>query len=231
MIKQLILPVLLCALLTLGAVTGAAEEYTVRSNADFTQAMTAINASRAAGTYRIILAANIEAGDVILAPSDAEKIVVIQGDTTARSIVSAADANLFYVNRGITLSLENNVRLNGNGRLERILWVDGGALVIKTGSCIEGGKGGAVSAIDGGVVTMSGGEIRGNEAGSGGGVYAYEGGVFKKRGGGTISGNTAHDGRTAYIHLDENNYTQRDADAGPGVDMDSAIGGSAGGWG
>jgi hypothetical protein len=72
---------------------------------------------------------------------------------------------------------------------------------------------------------MSGGEIRRNEAG--GGVYV-EGGVFKKSGGGTIGGNTAPGGRTAYIHLDENNHTQ--CDAGPGVNMDSAIGGRAGGW-
>jgi hypothetical protein len=169
MIKQIILPVLLLASVTAAAEDLFLREYTVRSGADFVQAVATINGSPEAGTYRIILAANIQVGDVDFTASDTKKTVVIQGDTTVRNIVNTAtaDMNLFTVNKGITLSLENNLRLDGNGKEDRTVLVDGGDLVIKAGSCIEGSKGGAVCVIEDGVVTMSGGEIRGNEGGSG----------------------------------------------------------------
>jgi hypothetical protein len=81
---------------------------------------------------------------------------------------------------------------------------------------------------------MSGGKISGNTASSssssyGGGVYVYKNGTFTKNGGGTISDtNTAGYGKVAYVNSSP--AKQRNATAGPGVNMDSAKSGTEGGW-
>jgi uncharacterized repeat protein (TIGR02543 family) len=94
-----------------------------------------------------------------------------------------------------------------------------------------------------GTFEMSGGEISGNTASSaaqsyssyGGGVYVYYyyggeyNGTFTKSGGGTISDtNTATSGKVAYVS--SNPYKRRNATAGPSVNMDSRVSGTAGGW-
>jgi hypothetical protein len=80
---------------------------------------------------------------------------------------------------------------------------------------------------------MSGGEISENTTvGSpsyGGGVYVYSSGTFTKNGGGTISDtNTTVNGKVAYV--DSSPAKRRNATAGPIVDMDSRVSGTAGGW-
>jgi hypothetical protein len=88
-----------------------------------------------------------------------------------------------------------------------------------------------------GVFTMSGGTISGNTATStytysnsfysvGGGVYSS--GTFRKEGGGTIDAtNSATYGKVAYV---SNGGKKRNTIAGPTVNLNSDIPGSAGGW-
>jgi hypothetical protein len=100
-----------------------------------------------------------------------------------------------------------------------------------TGGTISGNSassyhGGGVI-VQGGTFTMSGGTISGNSASYGGGVSVY-GGAFTKSGGGTIDNtNWAETGRVAYV-LDGSK--KRDSAAGPGVNLNSRVSGSAGGW-
>ncbi|MDR1904433.1 MAG: fibronectin type III domain-containing protein [Treponema sp.] len=83
----------------------------------------------------------------------------------------------------------------------------------------------------GGTFTMEGGTISGNIASPysyGGGVCVGSGGSFVKNGGGTIdANNSASYGNVAYI---SSGNKKRDAEAGPGDNLNSALPGSAGGW-
>jgi hypothetical protein len=91
----------------------------------------------------------------------------------------------------------------------------------------------------GGVFNMTGGEISGNTAFAtyGGGVYAAPGGTFTKGTGGVIYGSDASaalrntaagDNYGHAVYVSENQ--QRDTSAGAEVTLDSAKGGTAGGW-
>jgi len=102
-----------------------------------------------------------------------------------------------------------------------------------------------------GTVTMNGGEISGNTARYGGGVYASTNSVFLKTGapaGGTISGyisssNTdsnvvgtltspvSNRGHAVYVSSVSLSPKRRETTAGPEVNLDSGVAGSAGGWG
>ncbi|MDR2095242.1 MAG: fibronectin type III domain-containing protein [Treponema sp.] len=82
-----------------------------------------------------------------------------------------------------------------------------------------------------GSFTMSGGTISGNTASYsysyGGGVYVGSG-SFTKTGGGTIDAtNSAKNGKVAYVYSGDK---KRNSTAGPDVNLNSNITGSAGGW-
>jgi hypothetical protein len=96
------------------------------------------------------------------------------------------------------------------------------------GVLLAGGDGGGVM-VNGGVFTMTGGTISGNTASArGGGVEVYEG-AFIKSGGGTIDNtNRARSGRVVFISKGRNK--RRNTTAGPTVNLDSSVSGSAGGW-
>jgi len=135
----------------------------------------------------------------------------------------------------------------------------GGGIYITTGTFImSGGKisgntlsdtrnddysGGGVYMTGNSVFTMSGGEIFGNTSVNyGGGVYV-SGGTFIKSGGGiitgyasdTVNGNVIkrsnivynNRGHAVYIRTDAK---RRETTVGPGVNLDSSVSGSAGGW-
>ncbi|MDR3160748.1 MAG: InlB B-repeat-containing protein [Spirochaetaceae bacterium] len=114
--------------------------------------------------------------------------------------------------------------------------MSGGEISGNYSSSVGGGGGVYVS---NGTFTMNGGEISGNSASdSGGGVYVSYG-TFTKQGGGTIYGsdasaalkNTARgDGYGHAVYVESGNPKKRDTTAGPGVNMNSGISGSAGGW-
>jgi len=104
--------------------------------------------------------------------------------------------------------------------------------------------------LNGGTFTMSGGEISGNTSSSdyssyGGGVYVGDNGIFTKIGG-TVYGYTASDSNSNVVVLYMSGYVynnsghaayvnssmvkRRESTAGPTVNMDSAVAGTAGGW-
>ncbi|MDR1220560.1 MAG: penicillin-binding protein activator LpoB [Treponema sp.] len=92
------------------------------------------------------------------------------------------------------------------------------------------GFGGGGVAMSDGTFTMSGGTISGNTTalGSFGGGVDVSGGMFVKSGGGTIDNtNSAQHGKVVFV---SDGYKQRDTTAGPGVNLDSRVPGSAGGW-
>ncbi|WP_461256588.1 beta strand repeat-containing protein [Treponema sp. R80B11-R83G3] len=103
--------------------------------------------------------------------------------------------------------------------------------------------GGGVYVEDDSTFTMTGGEISGNTADrAGGGVYV-SGGTFTKSGGGTITG-YASDPVNGNVVKDSSGVVQsnngnavyavsnrrRETTAGPAVNLDSSVSGSAGGW-
>jgi fibronectin type 3 domain-containing protein len=189
-----------------GAVSGVPQvvfvlEYTVSSEPEFIQAVAGINASSTPGLYRINLISSITADSISFSPFSSGKTIIIRGDTVLRTIYNAKNADLFTVPSGAALVLENNAGLNGNEKNGWPAYVDGGTLVMKAGSSIEGAKKSGVY-VENGVFTMEGGKISGNTAPSsssssssysyyssyGGGVY-ISGGTFTMSGG-EISGNT-----------------------------------------
>jgi hypothetical protein len=109
--------------------------------------------------------------------------------------------------------------------------ISGNTVSSSSSSGSSSGGGGVCSS---GEFTMSGGEISGNTvsssySSSGGGVCVHRLGTFIKSGGGTIDAtNKAYQGKVAY--RDGDNPKQRNTAAGPTVNMDSGISGSAGGW-
>jgi hypothetical protein len=237
--KQCIVFVLACvAMLASGSMKVTAEEYTVSSDADFTAAVAAINASRVEGTYHITLAADITVNDIVFGDAGVAKTMVINGDTALRTVTNSGGADIFTVHSGNTLVLDNNLTLNGNDKTYNVVRVNaGGTLVMKEGSCIEKAGDSGVY-VWGGVFTMEGGTISGNTGGNnGGGVYVQAEkeetnvrvGKFTKSGGGTISAdNKAANGKVAYVESDP--IKKRETAAGPEVNLDSDKDGSEGGW-
>ena len=182
--------------------------------ASFTRAIAAINNDRTPNTtYPITLGGSFTSGPVVFTGS-AAKTLTIKGDALVRTISNSGGGALFTVPKGITLILDNNVTLDGNKQKYSIVNVNGGALVTRGGSTLRGSQNRGVFVGSNGAFTMSGGAIGGNSAGW--------------SGGGTIdSTNRAERGRVAYVNsLDR----QRNSTAGPGVNMDSRVSGSGGGW-
>ncbi|MDR2417480.1 MAG: hypothetical protein LBD79_00310, partial [Treponema sp.] len=127
--------------------------------------------------------------------------VTLVGDTAERTVRLSSAGRLFTIGSSVTLTLDNNVTLQGltNNTVPLVQVNSGGTLMMKTGSKITGNNGGASGGgvyVSGGTFTMSGGIISGNSAtgtstsgDAGGGVYV-SGGTFEMSGG-TISDNTA----------------------------------------
>jgi hypothetical protein len=64
-------------------------------------------------------------------------------------------------------------------------------------------------------------------------VWVWSLGAFTKRGWSTIdASNSASNGKAVYVAVNDSSSPdkQRNSAAGPGVDLDSAISGSMGGW-
>jgi hypothetical protein len=80
-----------------------------------------------------------------------------------------------------------------------------------------------------GSFTMEGGTISGNTASDGGGVYVYNGSFIKRGGAAIDSTNSANRGKVVYAY-GNGSAKQRNTSAGPGVTLNSALDGRAGGW-
>jgi uncharacterized repeat protein (TIGR02543 family) len=153
-------------------------------------------------TYTITLRNNEAIAPKSLSYSGKTVDITLTGGSTERTVSLSTIGSLFTVGSGVTLTLGNNVTLQGRSdNTASLVWVDsGGTLVMNTGSKISGntkssGYGGGVYVGNGGIFTMNGGIINGNSAshssaGAGGGVAVGGDGAFTM-GGGTISGNTA----------------------------------------
>jgi hypothetical protein len=175
-------------------------EWSVTDAAGFAGAIAKIN-SKEEGEYMITLANNIYLDDaVVFTEAKTSKTITIKAYSTPRTLYNYSNDVLFTVNDNTTLVLEKNVTLSSNaGYLgNRTVSVEGGELIMKDGSAIEGHgpeKYGGGVYISNGTFTMKGGKISGNTSpyGFGGGVYIDSDGTFTMEDG-EISGNTAYYG-------------------------------------
>jgi hypothetical protein len=170
----------------------------------------------AGGEYTVTLTADETITPATLSYNGKTVSITLVGSASERTVSLSANGSLFTVGSKVTLTLGNNVTLQGksgnNAALVRVN--SGGALKMNTGSKITGNAGGGDGGgvyVSGGTFTMSGGTISGNEVRSdsssyGGGGVCVVGGTFTMSGG-TISGNKGLYGMS-YI------YTR---DAGGGV--------------
>jgi hypothetical protein len=150
------------------------------------------------GAYTITVNNNESIMPTELAYSGKNVRVSIVGGTTERTVSLSADGSLFTINEGATLTLGNNITLQGrsNNTASLVQVNNGGTLVMNDGSKISGNSKPGESSYGGGVHvygtwTMNGGIISGNSAGySGGGVYVHASGTWTMNGG-TITDNEA----------------------------------------
>jgi TolB-like protein len=165
----------------------------VSSGSDFMRVAAEINALSIPGTYRITLTNSVAAGPVIFSSGTVEKTIVIRGNTALRTVTNTGTGNLFTVGSGNTLALERNIKLDGNNREHHVVLInEGGTLVMKAGSHLEGAKAIGVYVNNGGRFTMENGTISGNTAQTGSGVYINNG-MFTMSGG-SVTGNVAQHG-------------------------------------
>jgi uncharacterized repeat protein (TIGR02543 family) len=199
------------------------------------------------GSYIIVLNAAESFAPQILSYSGKNVSITLKGDAAERILSSNSNGALFTVESGVTLTLDNNITLQGRSSNSTPLMRvnSGGTLTMESGSKIRenantGSNGGGVL-VNGGTFTMNGGEISGNTAsnGYGGGVYVTSGGILTKQSGGTIYGSNADSALTntanseSYGHAVYVNSSPAkicNDTAGVGVTLDSSSSGSAGGW-
>ncbi|MHC6202602.1 fibronectin type III domain-containing protein [Breznakiellaceae bacterium SP9] len=141
--------------------------------------------------------------------------ITLKGDISMKTISLNANGSLFTVQSGVTLTLDNNVTLQGRANNSRSLVKvsSGGTLIMNNGSKITGNTsggrvggrmyGGGVCVTVAGTFTMSGGEISGNKNSdsNGGGVYVMDG-TFTISGG-KISGNTSSYGEGGGVYVSD----------------------------
>jgi hypothetical protein len=155
------------------------------------------------GTYTIMLRNNETISPRTL--NFVEKMVgiTLSGGTTEKNVSLDTTGALFTVESGVTLTLDNNITLQGrsDNTAPLVRVKSGGTLVMNIGSKVTGNtasssdSGGGVF-VSGGAFTMNGGTISGNTYSPPSPYSAYGGGVYVSGGtftmnGGTISGNTA----------------------------------------
>ena len=156
------------------------------------------------GNYIIELNADesIESKHGSLSYADKSNITItLKGIDSNRIISLSSKGNLFKIDKGVTLILDNNITLRGRRDNDESLVSVSGALIMNSGSAIIDninkpyGKdakfmawGGGVSVGGTGTFIMNGGIISGNTASNGGGVYVA--GIFTMNEG-TIFGNTS----------------------------------------
>ncbi|MHB9291052.1 hypothetical protein Holit_00124 [Hollandina sp. SP2] len=187
--------------------------WTSAAPATFLEAELARLAANAAegGEYTITLNADEPIPSQTLSYGGKNIHITLSGGTTPRTIALSSAGSLFTIEQGVTLTLDNNLTLQGrtDNTASLVRVNSGGTLVMNDGSKITGNTasssysyGGGVYVYQYGTFTMSGGEISGNTASAasssaGGGVYVYENGTFTMSGG-EISGNTASASDSAY---------------------------------
>jgi uncharacterized repeat protein (TIGR02543 family) len=162
------------------------------------------NNAEEGGDYTYTLGADESIAPQSLSYSGKNVSISVDGGDAERTVSLNTTGALFTVGSYVTLTLGNNVTLQGlSDNTNSLVYVNSGALVMESGSKITGntnssGNGGGVY-VDG-TFTMNGGTISGNTASSGGGVYVSSSGTFTQSGG-IISGNTAYNsGSGVYVY-------------------------------
>jgi uncharacterized repeat protein (TIGR02543 family) len=172
------------------------------------------------GSYSIVVKKNETIPPRTLYYDGKTVTVILKGDTTERTVKQTSTGILFAIESGATLTLDNNITLQGqNPNTDSLVQVNsGGTLVMNTGSKIRDNTSSASTSsssssytytysygggvfVDGGTFTMSGGTISGNTStatsySTSSYTRSYGGGVYVGSGtftmsGGTISGNTS----------------------------------------
>jgi TolB-like protein len=146
--------------------------------------------------------------------------IVLRGDNENHTIRLQSNGTMFTVHENVTFILDNNITLQGHSHNNNtLIYVDGGTLIMNTGSTITGNSNLATNTyghgvyIGGGTFTMNGGIISGNGINSGGSSDGGGGGVcisyfgylhslhsstFTMKGG-IISGNACENGGGVYV--------------------------------
>jgi len=168
-----------------------AGSYTVNSSSTFASAITSINSSTKSGTYTITVTASFSCAAASFT-SNAEKTIILQGSGGNRILYNNSSDVFFSVPNRITLSLENNITVNGNQKPYAAVKVSsGGMLNMAAGTIITGSVARNVW-VNGGTFIMNGGTISENYAGNSSSVDVDNRGFFTFKSG-TISGNTSSD--------------------------------------
>jgi hypothetical protein len=157
-----------------------AHTYTANSSQTFIEAIAAINASSNAGDYIITVSGSFSTPSVTFT-ANAMKTITLQGTATNCTIYNSSSDPFFSVPNRITLSLGNNITLNGNQKYYPAVKVlTGGSLNMNDGAAITGANARGVW-VNGGTFNMDGGSINNNYSGNdmnGGGVYINNNGTF-----------------------------------------------------
>jgi hypothetical protein len=183
-----------------GAISGSAGgwETLILSDLSLEGALARIASdAEAGGVYMITINADETIAPTTLSYSVGNVSVILDGGDVERTVSLSSDGSLFTVENGVTLTLGNNVSLQGrsDNTTSLVQVNNGGTLVMDSGSKISGNS---ASSYGGGVysdgtVTMNGGTISGNFSSNGGGAYIASGSVFTQNGG-TISDNSSSGG-------------------------------------
>jgi hypothetical protein len=229
------------------ATDGSTRDYTVTVNVTsrtLAEALTWLNTNAVNNAeYTIVPLQNEVISPTSLSYTDKTVAIILKGGAEEKIISLDSNGSLFTIGSGTTLTLDNNITLQGRSNNASLVSVStGGILVMKDGAEITGNTssysygGGVYSS---GTFTMSGGTISGNTSSAsynysyGGGVY-ISGGTFTKAAtiGCSINSNTINPtstnrGNQVYVY---SGSKYRNADAGDTVALDSAKSGSGGGW-
>jgi uncharacterized repeat protein (TIGR02543 family) len=198
-----------------GATSGATGgwETSISSNLSLAQALTWINNNAVeGGSYTYTLGADEAIVPTTLSYNGKNVSVTFTGGTTERTVSLITTGSLFTIDAGVSLTLGNNVTLQGrSSNTASLVRVNsGGSLVMENDSKITGntnssGNGGGVYVYSG-TFTQNGGAISDNSSSSyGGGVYVYYSGTFTQSGG-TISDNSAYTGGGVYVYYNSSTF-------------------------
>jgi hypothetical protein len=167
----------------------------------------------AADTY------TIPYGKTITIEAGTEYTSTIQADTSIASLFTVAPGGNLTI-KGSDDGTQTLTLVGIDTAMASLIDVNDGEFTMDEGAVLSENKlsltgstgGGAVSVVNGGTFTMTGGEISGNTATYGGGVYVSGANAEFTMNDGTISGNNATDGGGVY--LDGGTFTMTDGTIG-----------------
>ncbi|MCL2444400.1 MAG: fibronectin type III domain-containing protein, partial [Treponema sp.] len=176
-------------------------------NQNLAMSLTYISSNAISGDeFIIVLGGNESISPTNLGYSNNLVKITIQGYKEERKILLHSNGNLFNINHGVTLVLNENITLvgrsvggngNANNNVHLVRINNGGTLILNSEAKItnntsnstnSNNSAGGVRVKNGGIFFMHGGEISGNISSGntfsdGGGVWVEEGGIFEMHGG------------------------------------------------